>query len=255
MPPDPALVGDRLEVVGPSLAAIRVWVTGRNTSVVFDDVPPPFQVVGFGTDAVVVRHPSLPELVLKVYAAEKVRCLADEFEAYERLAGSPFFPTCFGRGERHLMLSYERGPTLLDCLVRGIPVPKEAMDGVEAARAHARAVGLHPKDIHLKNVVLQGTGVKVLDLSRYLVAGEDPVWDHIVVGYRRLYPLLRGRPVPMGLVDLAKRLYRARRPDASIDQFLDRIARHRLLRLLVDDGDAHHAVGSAVTVPVLSPNQ
>ena len=238
--------------IGLAVEGIKLHISSRNTPVVIDDVPAPLRVVGFGTDAVAVQHPARPDVVFKVYAAEKLRCLDDELESYRRLAGSRFFPACFGRGPSHLILSYERGPTLLECLVQGIPIGPDVIDEVEEARRQARQVGLFPKDIHLKNVLVQPSGVKVLDLSRYVVPGDDAIWDHLVIGYRRLYPLIRGRPVPMPVVDLVKQLYRARRPDdASIESFVAQVARYRRIRFLA----AGVRRGGQVTVPVSGPVQ
>ena len=155
--------------------------------------------------------PGLPEQAFKVYAPQTVGCLADEYHAYQRLGGSPYFAACLGHGAFYLVLSYEAGPTLYECLVRGIPVPARAMADVEAARAYARSVGLHPKDVHLKNVLLQGDRARILDVSKYVAPGdEDRVWDLLAEGYRRVYPLLRGRPVPVWLIELVKRRYKAR---------------------------------------------
>ena len=116
-----------------------------------------------------------------------------------------------GKGDFFLILTYEPGPTLYDCLVQGIPIPASAMDDVEAARHYARQVGLHPKDVHLKNVLLQGERARILDVSKYVAPGDDdPVWDQLVQGYRRVYPLIRGRRIPVWLMELVKRRGKAR---------------------------------------------
>jgi len=214
------------------LRAIRLTAPAGNQPIVIHHLPAPLELLGSGTDAVVVRHPALPERAFKVYAPETVGCLADEWEAYGRLAGSPWFAECLGRGDGYLVLSYEAGPTLYDCLVEGIPVPAQATADVEAARDYARAVGLHPKDVHLKNVLLQDGRGKVLDVSKYVAPGdEDRVWDHLAEGYRRFYPLLRGRRIPVWVIELAKRRYKAQpRDQFSLDAFAGRMARFVAVR-------------------------
>ncbi len=218
------------ELIEECLRRVRVRSRASNEPVVIEHLPPALRLVGFGTDAVVVQHPVLPGHVFKIFAPETEALTGDEYSAYQLLAGSPFFPVCVGRGDFYLVLSYEAGPTLYQCLVEGIPVEDQVMEDVEAARRYARAVGLHPKDIHLKNVVVQGGRAKVLDVSKYVLPGdEDRVWEHLAEGYHRFYPLLRGRRIPVGVIELAKRLYKAQAPeDFSLDAFAGRML--RLLR-------------------------
>ncbi len=197
--------------VEPLLAAIRIRAFASNEPIVVEHVPAPLRVLGKGTDALVVQHPDLPELAFKVYAPETVGCLWDEYQAYQQLAGSSYFAACFGKGSFYLVLSFEPGPTLYDCLVHGIPVPAGAMADVETARRYARQVGLHPKDVHLKNVLLQGDRARILDVSKYVAPGdEDRVWDALAEGYRRVYPLIRGRRIPVWLIERVKRRYKDR---------------------------------------------
>ena len=232
-PPGPeyALVPDS-ETVEALLRAIRIRAFASNEPIAIDHLPVPLRVLGKGTDALVVQHPGLPERAFKVYAPETVGCLADEYLAYGHLAGSPYYAACLGRGDFYLVLSYEPGPTLYECLVEGIPVPAGAMADVEAARAYARSVGLHPKDVHLKNVLLQGDRARVLDVSKYVAPGdEDMVWDALAEGYRRFYPLIRGRRIPVWVIEMVKRRYKAQAAEQfSLDQFGAKMLRVLALR-------------------------
>jgi hypothetical protein len=211
------------------LRAIRIRASASNEPIVIEHVPAPLRLLGYGTDAIVVQHASLPERAFKVYAPETVGCLADEYLTYQQLAGSPYFAACLGRGDSYLVLSYEPGPTLYECLVQGIPVPEQAMADVELARDYARQVGLHPKDIHLKNVLLQGGRARVLDVSKYVAPGdEDRVWDHLAEGYRRFYPLIRGRRIPVWVIEMVKRRYKAQ----PKEQFSLELFGAKMLRVL-----------------------
>jgi hypothetical protein len=200
--------------------------------VVIEHLPPALRLVGYGTDAVVVQHPVLPGHVFKIFTPETEALAGDEFEAYQSLAGSPLFPVCVGRGDFYLVLSYEAGPTLYECLVQGIPVPEQAMADVEVARDYARQVGLHPKDIHLKNVLLQGDRARILDVSKYVAPGdEDRVWEHLAEGYRRFYPLIRGRRIPVWVIEMVKRRYKAQpKEQFSLDVFGAKMLRILALR-------------------------
>lgn len=213
--------------VEPLLRAIRIRASASNEPIVIEYVPAPLRLLGSGTDAIVVQHPGLPERAFKIYAPETIGCLADEYHAYQQLAGSPYFATCIGRGAFYLVLTYEPGPTLYECLVQGIAVPHEAIADVEAARLSARRVGLHPKDVHLKNVLLQGNRAKVLDVSKYVAPGdEDRVWDHLAEGYRRFYPLIRGRRIPVWVIEMVKRRYKAQpKEQFSLDLFAAKMLR------------------------------
>ena len=229
-PPGPECVlAPEPDTVEQLLAAVRIRAFASNEPILIEHVPAVFRVLGRGTDAIVVQHPDCPERAFKVYAPETVGCLVDEYHAYQRLAGSPYFAACLGRGDFYLVLSYEPGPTLYECVVQGIPVPEQAMADVEAARHYARQVGLHPKDIHLKNVLLQGDRARVLDVSKYVVPGdEDRVWEHLAEGYRRFYPLIRGRRIPVWLIEMVKRRYKAQ----SKEQFSFDLFAAKMLRVL-----------------------
>lgn len=220
------------EDVEALLRAIRIRASASNEPIVIEHLPAPLRLLGIGTDAIAVQHPGLPERAFKVYAPETIGCLTDEYEAYRHLAGSPYFAACLGHGAFYLVLSYEAGPTLYECLVQGIPVPAQVMADVEAARDYARQVGLHPKDIHLKNVLLQGDRARILDVSKYVAPGdEDRVWDHLAEGYRRFYPLIRGRRIPVWMIQMVKRRYQAQpKEQFSLDLFGARMLRLLQLR-------------------------
>lgn len=129
---------DGIEEIGALVRAIRIRASASNEPIAIDHIPVPLRLLGCGTDAVAVQDPALPKLAFEVHAPETVDCLIDEYVAYDRLAGSPYFAACLGRGDGYLVLSYEPGPTLYDCLVQGIPIPAQAMADVEAARSYAR---------------------------------------------------------------------------------------------------------------------
>lgn len=221
-----------ITAMGPAedvLALVRPTSPDRHEPVVVDALPVPLRMVGRGTDAVVVAHPAWPDRVFKVYADEAAGALHDEYLAYQRLAGNPLFPTCLGRGEHYLVLSYEAGPTLYDCLVAGTVVPSQVIADVETARTQARRAGLHPKDVHLKNVIVQDGRGKVIDVSKYVAPGDDdPVWEALAEAYHRYYPAIRGRAIPVWLIETVKRAYREQPPGGPGG--LDALAR-RMFRL------------------------
>jgi hypothetical protein len=163
--------------------------------------------IGIGTDAAVFQYDSIPAYAYKVYSQEAIAKKKIEENVYLRLKGSPYFPCFYGSGDNYLVLSYEQGLTLYDCLLKGISVPKRAILDVEEARHYARKQGLNPRDIHLKNVLLQKGRAKVLDVSEYVKEGNDKRWEHLMWAYYRLYPLIEGKKIPSWVLDTIKRGY------------------------------------------------
>jgi hypothetical protein len=151
--------------------------------------------------------PEDPMYVWKVFASDRLHKLENEYRVYQQIGQSPYFSTCYGKGERYLILSYEEGPTLYECLEQGIEVPYQAIADVEAARAYIREIGLNPRDIHLRNIVLQNGRAKLFDVSEYIHPGNDGRWDHLVQAYEQFYPLIRGKKIPSWLIDVVKKAY------------------------------------------------
>ncbi|TCS95089.1 serine/threonine protein kinase [Hazenella coriacea] len=192
------------------LKQIQIHVNKDNQIVIVNEIPSEFHLIGLGTDAIVVWHPSEPKVVFKVFAPDRQNKKVVEATVYEQLGSHPNFCRYFGQGEHYLILSYEQGPTLYQCLEEGIEIPEQVVQDVEEARKFARMKGLNPRDIHLKNVIYQDGHAKVVDVSEYLKEGNDLRWDHLVEGYRHYYPLIRGRKIPTWMIEFAKKRYMAR---------------------------------------------
>lgn len=189
------------------LAKIAFTVHENNQPVTISYIPQELRLIGFGTDAVVVQLPELPDRVFKVFSPEREYKWENERTAYGKIGISPYYPRFLGSGKRYLILSYEVGPTLLQCLEQGIVIPEQVILDVEEARNHARKVGLNPRDIHLNNIIYQNGRAKLLDLSEFVLPGNDKRWDHLVEGYYWFYPLIRGRKIPKEWIEEAKKLY------------------------------------------------
>lgn len=191
----------------PSLRRVCLEPRPDNQLVNLQHVPVPLKVVGVGTDAGVFHHPDYPDIVFKLFAPGREQVWANEREVYNKLGDSRWFPLLQGAFPHCLVLSYERGKTLYDCLIEGIPIPESVVKEVEEARRFARDKGLNPRDIHLKNVLLQDGHAKLLDVSEYLKPGDDGRWDHMVQAYHRFYPLFRGKRIPAALLEEIKQAY------------------------------------------------
>lgn len=195
---------DQLE---KDLEQLVIHASPQNKRVTIESIPPVFQVIGIGTDAVVVSHREDPEKVIKVYAPERVHKKRKEWEVYKRLGNHANFTRCYGEGRNYLILAYEKGPTLYQCLEEGVPIPEQVIKEVDEARQYARKRGLNPRDIHLNNILLQDGHAKLLDVSEYVRPGNDRRWELLRWGYTYFYPLIRGKKVPKWLFLVVKNGY------------------------------------------------
>lgn len=171
------------------------------------NLSPAFQMIQNDSNAVIVKHSKQSDVVYKVFKKESIHKLDSEYKIYQSLQGSPYFPTCFAKGENYLVLSHEKGPTLYQCLERGIYIPEQVIEDVHQAIEYAKKKGLYPQNIHLKNVILQNQHAKIIDVSNYLSPNQDNRWDHFATGYDHIYPYIQGKKIPAFLIDKMKRIY------------------------------------------------
>ncbi|MEK3885564.1 serine/threonine protein kinase [Paenibacillus sp. PL2-23] len=191
-----------------AISRMKVEGNDRNEEVSLTGYAEGLHCVGLGTDAAVFIYEEVPDVAYKIYTDQALHKKEREREVYKRLEGIPYFPAFYGEGRNYLAIGYEPGPTLLDCLIQGIPVPPQVIADVEDARQLVRARGLNPRDIHLKNVVVQDGRGKVLDVSEYVLEGDDHRWDHLLWAYQLFYPSIEGKQIPLWLLDFVKNGYR-----------------------------------------------
>lgn len=209
------------QMAAHALAGIKVMANPDNEPVTIEGVAEGLRCVGVGTDAAVFQPLSAPDYAFKLYAEGKKDKLQAEAEVYRKLGASPLFTACFGATDRFLVLKFEEGPTLFDCLLQGIHVPEQVIRDVEEARGYVRGKGLNPRDIHLKNILLQDGRAKLLDVSEYIKPGNDFRWEHLKKAYEEYYPVFDGKPVPFWLLDTIRKWYHHwTRYSASFDEFM-----------------------------------
>lgn len=186
---------------------IQLQANQDNQLVTIQSLPDDFQIIGVGTDAVVIKSDVISQYVWKVFAPQRIEKKNVEYQVYQRLGDCEFFATCYAQGENYLRLSYETGPTLYQCLEQGIVIPKQIIIDVEDACRYARKKGLNPRDIHLKNVLFQNGRAKLIDVSEYMTPGNDYRWQYLVQGYEQYYPLIKGKKIPTWMIELVKNAY------------------------------------------------
>lgn len=198
-----------------SLSKIKVFSNPNNEPVSISGDAEDLKCIGVGTDAAVFQSLSAPAYAFKLYAKDKVNKVKVEANVYHILGNSHFFSTCFASYEEYLVLSYEEGKTLFDCILQGIHIPEQVVKDVEDAREYIRNKGLNPRDIHLKNILLQNGRAKIIDISEYVLPGNDFRWEHLKKGYEQYYHLIDGNSVPFWLVETVRKWHNQRGKNAS----------------------------------------
>ncbi|WP_077324869.1 serine/threonine protein kinase [Virgibacillus siamensis] len=217
---------NKWDIASDSLSQITVFSNPDNKPVTIYGHAEELKCVGVGTDAAVFQHLYAPSYAFKVYAEDKVSKIETEKNIYDKLDGTSYFPACFAANDRYLVLSYEEGITLFDCLLQGVHVPEQVVKDVEDAREHVREKGLNPRDMHLKNIILQNGRAKIIDVSEYIHPGNDFRWEHLKKGYQTYYHLIDGYAIPFWLIETVRKWYNQHQKRfASFDEFMRTVIR------------------------------
>ncbi|MXQ55169.1 serine/threonine protein kinase [Shimazuella alba] len=206
--------------ISNELSTIKLEKKVDSQEVTVLHIPGTFQIIGVGTDAVVVQHETEPTFVYKIYVDQAVHKCEVEYSIYEQLKDCKTYAVCYEKGPNFLKLSYEKGPTLYQCLEQGVEINPEVIEEVEAAREYARQKGLNPRDIHLGNVIFQDGHAKIIDVSEYRKSGNDNRWEHLVEGYHMFYSYIKGMKIPTFLIETVKKLYKQ---EEDIARFFTRL--------------------------------
>lgn len=192
------------------LPQLKIESTDPHNPVVAHQVPAPWQLLGTGNYAAVLHHPDFPGQVVKVYAPGRPGW-SEEVEVYRRLGIHPAFSECLYAEAGFLVLKRLQGVTLYDCLHRGLKIPPQVIQDVDAALDFALERGLNPHDVHGRNVMMdQGRGL-VVDVSDFLQQDPCTAWADLKRAYAWVYrPLLAplGLRVPYWLLDGVRASYR-----------------------------------------------
>ncbi|KSU64442.1 serine/threonine protein kinase [[Bacillus] enclensis] len=200
-------MNQKWEAAIDSLSEVTVTSHPNNEPVTIAGGHDRLRCIGVGTDAAVFQHLDVPQFAFKVYAEEKADKIKIEEEVYSMIGDSPYFSTCYAANDTFLVLSYEEGITLFDCILQGVHIPWQVVEDVEAARDYVREKGLNPRDIHLKNILMKDGRAKIIDVSEYVLPGNDFRWEHLKKGYEDYYQLIDGKAVPFWLVETVRKWY------------------------------------------------
>ncbi len=192
------------------LPALRIESVDPHNPVEVHQLPETWRLLGTGNYAAVVYHPEFPNLVVKIYAPGRPG-FSEELEVYRRLGSHPAFSECLYAGQGFLVLKRLHGMTLYDCIQLGVRIPEQVIRDIDQALDYARRRGLHPHDVHGRNVMMhEGRGL-VVDISDFLDQETCNKWNNLKRAYYWLYlPLLsplRLR-VPAWVLDVVRKGYR-----------------------------------------------
>ena len=152
---------------------IKVISHGENEIVAVKKNTDAFECVGVGTDAAVFRCIDNPDLAVKVFSNDKIYKIKLESRVYQKLTNSSYYPVYYGEGKNYLVISYEKGQTLYDCLLKGVHIPWQVINDVDNGRLYALYQGLNQRDIHLKNIFMHEGRAKIVDVSEYMKPGNE----------------------------------------------------------------------------------
>lgn len=148
---------------------------------------------GIGRSAAVFRINGT-DLVIKVFFPGFTHIAAEEHIIYDKLHGLPQFPRLHEVGANYIVIDYIAGKTLFECLTEGIWIDASYINQVDEALHAARALGLTPSDVHLRNIILSPNGrIYLIDLARFRQGQHvDHQWEDL----KRMYRLYRLRFMP-----------------------------------------------------------
>ena len=186
---------------------IKVISHGKNEIVTVKKHTDAFVCIGVGTDAAVFRYIDNHDLAIKVFSDNKTDKIKNESSVYLKLDKSDYFPFYYDKGYNYLIISYVKGITLYDCLLKGIRIPRQVISDVDNAMVYASDKGLNPRDIHLKNILMHEGRAKIVDVSEYLKPGNDKRWEYLKEGYLKHYHLIDSKAIPHWILDTVRKWF------------------------------------------------
>jgi len=223
------------------LSKIKITCNGDNELVTIKKNSDAFECVGVGTDAAVFRLTHNHEYAFKVFSDDKIDKIALETDVYLKLGQSEYYPVYYGKGSNYLVISYEEGITLYDCLLKGIHIPKQVIQDVDNAREFAFGKGLNPRDIHLKNILLHEGKAKIVDVSEYMKPGDDKRWEYLKEGYLEYYHLIDGKALPHWIIETVRKWFnQAHSQKFNVNEFVKEL----VFLFRFGGSDFHHVVNS-----------
>lgn len=178
--------------------------------IIANHIPDPWILLGVGNYAAGLIHPDFPEYVVKIYAPGRPG-IEEEIEVYSKIKKHPSFSECFYHSENYLILKRLEGETLYTCINKGIQIPEQVINDIDEALEYAKSLGLHPHDVHAKNVMIVKNRGVVVDISDFTKLENCSLWEDFKKAYYKIYLPLFYKPhpaVPEFCLNMVRRSYR-----------------------------------------------
>ncbi len=169
------------------VSQVQLAVESESGLVTANAYPQGLEPIGRGRSAAVFRLRDEPDKAVKIFHPDFTDMAEQEITVYLKLGATKYYPQMYEYGTRYLVIDYVSGKTFYQCLIEGIFIPESAIKEVDAAIALAEEKGLRPSDIHLKNIMLTGQGVKLIDVARFLQNGDRRQWNDLKKAYYQKY--------------------------------------------------------------------
>lgn len=190
------------------LKEVELRSVNGSDPIVVKGIPEAWSLIGAGNYAAVFCHHDFPKHAVKIYADGRGG-IEEEKLVYKELGKHESFSECYYYGSNYLVLKRLKGITLYDCLRKGIHIPEKVIEDIDDAIDYARSRGLHPHDIHFKNLMMyEGRGI-IVDVSDFLKDEYCPLWHDSKKFYYKVYrriPFIV--PIPELLLNKTRKIYR-----------------------------------------------
>ncbi|MFZ5987183.1 MAG: serine/threonine protein kinase [Bacillota bacterium] len=190
------------------LKQVRLESIYKNDPIVVSNIPEGWHLLGNGNYAGVFYHEEFPQYAVKVYAKGR-EGIEEEKLVYKMIGKHESFSECYHYGSTYLILKRLKVTSLYDCMKKGIFIPEKIIEDISEAIEYARSRGLHPHDIHFKNVGIQdGKGI-IIDVSDFLKTEDCTLWNDCKKFYFKAYKKLPFIvPIPDFSLNMGRKLYR-----------------------------------------------
>ncbi|QUW22536.1 protein kinase family protein [Sporosarcina sp. Marseille-Q4063] len=164
--------------------ANSVIINKKNRLVSYDDS---LKHIGTGRSAFVFKIKSANKAI-KIFFPEFTHIAKEEAEIYQALQGISYYPSIYGAGLNYIVMDFIEGLTLFDCVSQGKFIEPAHIKEIDYALSLARARGLNPSDIHLRNLFITTNGeIKIIDVARFRQKKNCRQWHDLKKAYYRFY--------------------------------------------------------------------
>ena len=159
-------------------------INKKNRLISYDDS---LKLVGTGRSAFVFRIKSSNKAI-KIYFPEFTHIAKEEAEIYKTLQNIAYYPSIHELGSNYIVMDYIEGLTLFECISQGKLITSANIKEIDHALSLAKAQGLNPSDIHLRNIFITSTDeIKIIDVARFRQKKDCRQWHDLEKAYYQLY--------------------------------------------------------------------